>query len=67
MYFIVVFIFLLFFIYFVDHVIGKKEMHRMKARVLVMESDILLKVLSLSLLVFFSLTLYMLSFFSHDN
>ena len=37
----VVFFFLLFFIFFVDHVIGKREMHRMKVRVLVMEGDIL--------------------------
>ena len=39
-----------------DLVIGKKVVHKMKVRVLVMEGDTLLKILSLSLLVFFSLT-----------
>ena len=33
--------FLLFFFSFVDHVIGKREMHRMEVRVLVMKGDIL--------------------------
>ena len=52
----------------IDHVIGKRVVHRMKERVLVMEGDTLWKVLSLSLLVFFSLTLLTcLLIFSHGN
>ena len=44
---------LLYFWFLLDLVIGKRVVRRMKVRVLIMESDNLWKVLSLSLLVFF--------------
>ena len=43
---------LLYFSFIVDLVIGKRVLHRMTVKVLVMEGDTLRKVLSLSLLVF---------------